>query len=429
MPSTEGTPAFLKLMSWLRRYKALVVLGCLLIGLLLAFTGCQWICLSEASQKRALLETSVADLRAQITARDATRPVFRGPAEAGNAWDDYGAALAEAGSLESHHRKLQWIIFRTGTPNLEEISSFLAAHPGPVRSWQRGVRREQARYAAPNPDWIPRRLAHPLMLGWIVQAQAWVLSRTEREEEAAICLIEFLSWMRDLHEAGFQEDVHENHPNGYFGALDLLKSIIERGSAEAAGLRVLEEGLAFIDRTFPSHRRWVQDNCLTKCRALLPDARRHYVADLDGEAWRFYFCRPLMVAGAVEDLLAMLPRVQDAENWSWSEEVRRFGELKAEVAGRNPRMGWPFPQSYALRLRLAQVRLLRLAVHYRRTGQVMELDDPFGGKLRSSKSNSGLKVWSIGRDAKDDSGVGRFDHQVMRPAKDPGPDIVLEIPR
>jgi hypothetical protein len=66
--------------------------------------------------------------------------------------------------------------------------------------------------------------------------------------------------------------------------------------------------------------------------------------------------------------------------------------------------------------------LLRVATHWRRTGELLDLDDPFGAKLKSAKSGEGLKLWSIGADGVDNSGTGQW-----KPAA--GADIVLEAKR
>jgi hypothetical protein len=59
---------------------------------------------------------------------------------------------------------------------------------------------------------------------------------------------------------------------------------------------------------------------------------------------------------------------------------------------------------------------------YRANGDVLGLDDPFGGKLLVSKGESRLKIWSVGSDGVDDGGVGEWT-----PGK--GKDIVLEVER
>src|SRR5262249_23615525 len=70
----------------------------------------------------------------------------------------------------------------------------------------------------------------------------------------------------------------------------------------------------------------------------------------------------------------------------------------------------------------AKLRLLRVAAHFRATGEVPDLDDPYGTKILSSRNGTHLKLWSVGADGIDDGGSGEW-----RPSK--GKDIILEIER
>ena len=68
------------------------------------------------------------------------------------------------------------------------------------------------------------------------------------------------------------------------------------------------------------------------------------------------------------------------------------------------------------------LRLLRAAAHYRRTGEILELEDPFGTKLLHHESGGRLKLWSVGEDSVDQKGLGSWQAK-------PFEDIVLEVPR
>ena len=74
----------------------------------------------------------------------------------------------------------------------------------------------------------------------------------------------------------------------------------------------------------------------------------------------------------------------------------------------------------------AQLRLLRVAAHYGATGDVLELDDPFGTKLRVRVADGSLRVWSVGPEGADHNGTGAFAFD--REGAD-ARDIVLEIRR
>ena len=88
-----------------------------------------------------------------------------------------------------------------------------------------------------------------------------------------------------------------------------------------------------------------------------------------------------------------------------------FGSLKMQFEG-----------SYRYRFRRAKIRLLRTAACYRRTLEVLRLEDPFGNRLRSAVDGITLKLWSRSYDGKDSRGRGAWDTE--QGYED---DLVLEI--
>jgi hypothetical protein len=69
---------------------------------------------------------------------------------------------------------------------------------------------------------------------------------------------------------------------------------------------------------------------------------------------------------------------------------RRVRELQGEMAARSP----------------DRHHLLRIAAHFRRTGEPLDLADPFGDRLRSRASDTHLRAWSHGADDGDNSEGG-----------------------
>ena len=60
-------------------------------------------------------------------------------------------------------------------------------------------------------------------------------------------------------------------------------------------------------------------------------------------------------------------------------------------------------------------------MEYTLTGNVPDLEDPFGDTLRHAPSEDRLRIWSLGRDGQDNGGEGEWI-----PIE---PEIVIEIPR
>lgn len=129
-------------------------------------------------------------------------------------------------------------------------------------------------------------------------------------------------------------------------------------------------------------------------------------------------------------------RIVDSDRRAWS-EVRGVAESvrKEQEASKNALIvaacewnrklwggaSWTPPATTG-RERRAQLRLLRVAVHYRATGEILELDDPFGTGILYAQTTNHLRVWSIGADGMDDGGAGCWKPR-------PTGDIVLDIDR
>ena len=142
-------------------------------------------------------------------------------------------------------------------------------------------------------------------------------------------------------------------------------------------------------------------------------------------SWRWLFSSRLRAASTFAIAESWCQAATRAEGLPWPEHKKAHENISAEIAR------WPEPivrvivedafkwpkRSRDVRCRL---RLLRLAAHFAVTGEVLPLDDPFGGKLGCSAKGARLKVWSVGPDGVDDDGSGDWNS---------GKDIVLEVSR
>jgi hypothetical protein len=136
-----------------------------------------------------------------------------------------------------------------------------------------------------------------------------------------------------------------------------------------------------------------------------------------------------MVARAFEEWMGYAERCAMVREASWSQA----SPVADEVFERMSRSANPIVRSHGDTLTVAahsgrtlrtRLRILRIAATYRATQRILELEDPFGGRLRSQDSDSGLRIWSVGRDGVDDGGVGTW-----KPSDKQHKDIVLELPR
>src|SRR5204863_21987 len=76
---------------------------------------------------------------------------------------------------------------------------------------------------------------------------------------------------------------------------------------------------------------------------------------------------------------------------------------------------------------LAQVRVLRVAAHYRATGEVLELSDPFGSRIHTLKGDAGIRIWSVGNEGRSPDSIALLQ---FHPRLDQlTPEITLEVRR
>jgi hypothetical protein len=168
-----------------------------------------------------------------------------------------------------------------------------------------------------------------------------------------------------------------------------------------------------LDGSFPSidrdHLRWA--------RAWAENARkctgREFLRDLfQRDTYTTYCDLELRAVGA------------SSRDWLYERQTLRSLDLELSESrnpgARNSTISLEHRASYDRYLR-AQLRMLRVAMTHLAGGVPLDLDDPFGGKLKTSLGGDMLRVWSIGPDAVDDGGVGDWGFK--------GKDVVLELKR
>jgi hypothetical protein len=177
----------------------------------------------------------------------------------------------------------------------------------------------------------------------------------------------------------------------------------------------LEHGLRTLLGEFPTS----EDAMLREC--IFMDSALHEVAGPN-------FATGFVFLSAARRQREWIRNEAAAGRVSWAEVLKVDRETQAEIdRALNPfvKMGAAsLSHTYGKNSRQwrTQTSLLLAAVHFQRTGELLDLDDPFGAKLISSKSGDALKIWSVGPDGVDNQGTGGWY------AKD-GPDIVLDMKR
>jgi hypothetical protein len=157
------------------------------------------------------------------------------------------------------------------------------------------------------------------------------------------------------------------------------------------------------------------------------DLREAGLMDSASLGWKYFLPQRLMKAAAFEFADRQVRQLLAAEGKGYP-EVLRVGEragIESEESG-NPlvprvgnllnSLGWVEAD------RKTQLRLCRAAAHYRATGTLLDLADPFGDRLLHRPTATTMKFWSRGDDGNDDGGDGGgSDHDAR--------DIVIDVPR
>lgn len=350
---------------------------------------------------------------AEVKAGDARRPVLRGAAEPGNAWDDYAAGVQEVKKF-ADARKFHEVLQRGPKAEPEVAKAALAAHGSALDALRRGAGREASRYPY---EWergismpLPALLDHQAFSNFsLLKARA--LLEEGKPREAAGVLLDVCQFGRDLGSDGvlISEMIGLSVLAAAFGELrDLLGS----GKLDAAALEELGRGLEILDGSFPRNDQAVLNDTLLLGGSL----------DELGAAWG---PQRLYLANGIDELNERIERVAKADALSWPEARKVYESVAADTEKSSnviSRIATPDLSKVAMncRERRAQLRLLRMAVQSLASKQVPDLDDPFGAKLRSTKTGDAVKFWSVGSDGADDGGSGQWKGA-------DGKDIVLEL--
>jgi hypothetical protein len=376
----------------------------------------------------------------EVRARDPRRPVLRGQPLEGNAWDDYQAAFAAIAPAKDL-REASDLLYDSPKADAARVRALVQQHASALQLLRRGASRSTARR---DVDWENS------------SNDSFIIS--DRLVSLAVCHARFLfeegrirEAMEALLDAGqFAEDSARDGTD-----TDGLLGLALLAYVQNAGMRFLTSGrlgredcremardFEVLDRGFPREADGYALSPMTSgFKYLRMDSINGILESIGitkhdaAPTWRFGFSERLVLVDAFQTELDESRLLMEAAGKPWREAQRIEKNIEVRFSGaKNPllREYWgiketlsnkpqPPPQSL-FRERLAQLRLLRTAAHFRATGEVLVLDDPYGDKIRSRVTESHLKVWSVGADDRDDGGTGVWDARK-------GKDIVLELQR
>ncbi|SRR5579859_554137 len=400
--------------------------GLLSIALLLAWSIAALAVHYVAERRWAAMKADWQALLQEVRSRGQSRPPLHGEAIDGNAWDDYATALAEVRSLyDLESQAAPRYLKEAPQSNRKLVERVLARHPSMIESVRRAALRRQANLSL---DWKEGALALPSRHGSATVAPLAVCrARFFAEEGRFADAAELLS-----ETCRFAADV--DHVEDLELPLEELREMLRSRTLQGDDLSRLDRELELLDREYPRRGHRAALELVALGAQFLRTGRSITVqlvglrADPEDALWRYGFSAHLMKAEAFATIAAAVKQLQEADERPWAESRNLLRKLSAELASHPNPIIQTAPEEVLAsdilhRGHRAQLRLLRLAAHFQATGEVLDLDDPFGGKLNRNLANDTLKAWSVGPEGMDHGGIGsyHFDPEVK--------DIVLEVRR
>jgi len=392
----------------------------IIVGVLVVVAGSAALWIRSAADRKFLaMQDKLQALAAEARVPDgAPRP----GSEPGNAWDDYALAFTEASKLKQPD-KLIGILAKTTNADHAFGEAALAAHGSAVDHLLRGTRRSRC---LPATSAAVRNLWHWETAVRLAILRARNLMKEGKTAEAIEIHLALCQLGKDFSDSG------ESYPSGYVipalnRAFEELRGDLSAPSIPPAAIEAIESRLELLDAAFPRNEKMRSQR--------LRWLGEHYsnVVQYSGlygsmTCWRFGFSTRLMAGRAFECWDHWYRRSAETDRLPWLEARALTAGIRTEIdrthfLNEASDFGPGFLDDGSWhRSAQAHLRLLRTAVRYRRTGEVLDLDDPFGTKLLHQVNGGRLKVWSVGIDGVDQQGKGNWDSRVIE-------DVVLEISR
>jgi hypothetical protein len=364
-----------------------------------------------AEHRWADMKTRWQGLRDEARSRDRLRPPLRPDPLPGNAWDDYSLVIREIRTLYELESQAARAYLESGSgADRVLVEKVLARHPSIIDALRRGVRRSDASLAL---EWKEGALILPNRYGTAVVArlavcQARFLAESGRLRDAIELLVDACRFAGDLdHVEDMEPELRELH------------AMIDSRRLSRADLEQIDRELEIVDAGFPrrGHRVSLElvalGSLLIYTGGTITPQLVGLGADPEESLWRFGFSARLMKADAFEKIADAARRLSEADERPWAESRDLLAALNAELGGGANPIARIAPDEI-LRSDLihrgsrAQLRLIRTAARYRATGDILELEDPFGERIKSRPEEDSIKFWSVGPQGRDHGGVGAF---------------------
>jgi hypothetical protein len=398
---------------------------------------------SVASRRHRQMEEQIRRLHAETVARVHVRPALDGETLEGSAWPAYSLALAEAARWTLQENRIRDIWLETPKADLHLFEKVVSQSGVLFDSLHQGARRSSGRPPIVWEDgWSLRSTPDNKdaeLLGHIVAIAARLQAAKGDPAGAVLKLLDLLQFARDLAEDSNARCAQTSSHLWSIATLE-LKDVMFSKEFPLQELPRLDAALERLDRHLPDGGPLLLNETLRLGFELLkPEDQRMGQFSLSlRDCWRYGFSKRIAEADGFERTLADARRAAPLQDGSYAAQR---ADLEKTADPLNPLVlraidAGVFGSRSIMRWQRTVLHLLRVGVHYRATGEVLDLPDPYGDQLHHSLVGSHLKVWSVGGDGVDDGGdMGDYEWSRIKPkpvvgrATRPARDLVLHVER
>jgi hypothetical protein len=366
-----------------------------------------WLWVKAAESRRwAHLERRVAELGREADRRRCPRPVLRGTPVPGDAWDDYLPAIDLLRNMgEGETNTLQLRSYSAGESDLPELRKVIQPYLQAVERMQQGTRRADSRRVRLDERLKPGEqieeswLMGTLRLAYLSSSQARRLALEGKTRDAAELLMDLGKYAQDVSDDGSEMALRLGNAI-WAAAMIGVHSLVDQNRLSPEDWASMERDLARLEATFSRFGpvlltrleyfgRWILDG--SKLDTLT------YVGCIPGNlafkpGWRVAFSQPLMAVAGFDQTDAWTTRLMPWDDESIDEQTARWQNAVDEsdndtnIYFRLFTNGDGLRHPQALVDARAELRILRMAVHYKATGEPLDLKLPGFGTTIEPKA-------------------------------------------
>src|SRR5258708_71238 len=298
------------------------------------------------------MKTQLVGVLREELVRPAERPVLRGEATEGNAWDDYEKAFAEAWPFRGNQgmEALEKVVYRDPKADPTAVEKLLPDCALFLKHLTSGAGRARAAFLYRSQQGEPLKdfnSGSPSQITMLAICQARFLADHGKSREAAELLLDVGQFSRDLGFSG--PYIFRWIPSGILDlSLDEIRVLVLSGALTRDDLLEIGRELEVLDGSFrvigPLEPLDVMELGFEFLEAddlswalRMNSRNNNYYGVHPWEGWKYGFSSRLMVANAIEEAMDYAKAASKARNVPWREFSRIWEEMNKRMAeSRNP---------------------------------------------------------------------------------------------